>query len=55
VYRAAIAGEAATAFCLRSAYLRNPQTEAATPGERFRPASHIKSIPQGGKKLREGR
>jgi hypothetical protein len=36
VYRAAIAGEAATAFCLSSAYLRNPQTEAATPGERFR-------------------
>jgi hypothetical protein len=36
MYRAAIAGEAATAFCLRSAYLRNPQTEAATPGERFR-------------------
>jgi hypothetical protein len=36
VYRAAIAGEAATAVCLGSAHLRNLQTEAATPGERFR-------------------
>jgi len=34
VYRAAIAGKAANTFRPGAAYLRNPQTEAATPGER---------------------